>query len=148
MLLLSHTLTGAVIGQKIDSQAIIIPLALISHFILDHIPHWNYDVPDKYDGWTFLKTLPDIISSAIVYLTFIFIFPDQWLNITLGVGFAILPDLITLSKYISGLKKIFYYFNWLHTKVQADIEKGYKRTVGLFIQTIYIGLIIITFLLL
>lgn len=145
MLLLSHTITGAVIGQKINDPTIIILLAFTSHFILDRIPHWNYNVPDKFDLWEFSKTLPDIITSILVYLVFLFAYPDQWLNISLGVCFAILPDFLTLTQYIPGLKILFKSLNKFHLKIQGHINKRYKTFWGLLSQIIYITLLIIIF---
>lgn len=41
MLETPHTLTGAALATKISNPFISLPLALVSHFILDRIPHWN-----------------------------------------------------------------------------------------------------------
>jgi hypothetical protein len=142
MLLLSHVVTGAVIGQKIGNPWLGSSLALASHFILDWIPHWSYDVPDRFDLREFLKMMPDIIASAIIYLTFLFSFPDQWLTITLGVAFAILPDFITLTYYLPGVRNIFKKFNAWHGRLQVHDE----RILGLLTQVVYISLLIIVLL--
>jgi len=142
MLLLSHAVTGAVIGQKIGNPFLISILALASHFILDWIPHWSYNVPKNLYPREIIKILPDLITSIIVYLIFIFSFPQQWLLITLGVTFAILPDLLIITHHIPGLKNIFKKFNSLHGKIQVHDEK----ILGLLTQAIYIGLLIIILL--
>ena len=41
MLETPHVVVGAAIAVKVGRPELAIPLALISHFILDHIPHWN-----------------------------------------------------------------------------------------------------------
>ena len=140
MILLSHTITGAIIGHKIGNPYLISAIALASHFILDMIPHWNYDVPGKFSTWKLLPILPDIIPSIIVYLVFLFSFPDQWLYISLGVCFAILPDFTTLTRYIPLLKKIFRPINKFHKKIQSEIE---IPLLGLSTQIVYISFLII-----
>lgn len=146
MLLIAHITTGAVIGQKMSDPVVICIIAFLSHFILDRIPHWNYYVPSRYNGWALLKTIPDVLPSAIIYLTFIFSFPDQWLYITLGVVFAALPDFLTLTKFIPGLKKIFLPLNNFHLKVQGKLQEAHKRVWGLAIQAFYLALLIVIFI--
>ena len=66
MILLAHTITGAIIGEKISNPFLVSLIALISHFILDRIPHWNYEVPKKFNAQFVLNILPDIIPSVII----------------------------------------------------------------------------------
>jgi len=42
MVITPHFLVGAVIGSRIKNWGIIAILAIISHVILDKIPHWDY----------------------------------------------------------------------------------------------------------
>ncbi len=42
MILIPHILVGAVIGAKIKHLGLVIILGLLSHLILDKIPHWDY----------------------------------------------------------------------------------------------------------
>jgi hypothetical protein len=142
MLLLSHVITGAVIGQKVHNPYLVSSLALASHFVLDWVPHWSYDVPNKFDVREFVKITPDALMSIIVYIVFLFSYPEQWLVITLGVGFAILPDFLTLTHYIPGLKVIFKKFNAWHGKIQVHDEKW----LGLLTQAVYIGMLLIVLL--
>jgi hypothetical protein len=139
MLLLAHTITGAVIGQKIGNPWLISALALGSHFLLDWIPHWSYDVPEKMDAREFIKIVPDVLPSILIYLVFLYSFPQQWFNITLGVGLAILPDFLTLTRYFPFLSKLFRRFQTFHNHIQVH---DYK-VLGIATQVIYIGLLII-----
>ena len=47
----NHALTGAAIGFIVGVPAIAIPLALISHFVLDAIPHFRSGI----EGEKFMK---------------------------------------------------------------------------------------------
>jgi len=60
MLELPHTAVGAAIATKIPNPFLAIPLAFLSHFLLDLIPHWNpslyretkkYGKPTKKSTW-------------------------------------------------------------------------------------------------
>lgn len=138
MLLLTHTITGAIIGQKVGNPIVVILLAFASHFLLDWIPHWSYDVPKKFSSWEFLKILPDVIPSALVFIVFIYCYPTQWLTIILGVIASALPDFLTLTSYIPGLRSVMKKFNRWHAQLQVHDE----RLLGLLTQIVYIGLLI------
>lgn len=83
MLELAHTAVGATIATKIPNPLIAIPLAFLSHFLFDFIPHWN---PNLY---TETKRLghPTRKSNIIVALDVIF-------SLTLGffIAFRFWPD--------------------------------------------------------
>ncbi|MDP2683841.1 MAG: hypothetical protein Q8P20_02180 [bacterium] len=147
MILLAHVTTGAVIGLKFQDPTIVILLSFLSHFILDRLPHWNYDVPKKAKSQAFLTMLPDIIPTVLVWLVFIFTYPDHWLIISVGVAFAILPDFISLGWYFPSLKKIVLPFLKFHKMIQGEISKKYNRALwGLSSQIIYLTLLILFFI--
>ncbi len=148
MLLLAHTATGAVIGQKIDSLFIVAILGFISHFVLDHVPHWNYSVPKNFTVRTFINILPDIIPSVLIYFVFISAFPDQWLSISVGVAGAILPDFLILSKYFKKLSVVFKPLNHFHERIQGHLPKSIEIPIGLFNQVLYLGILIVLFIIL
>ena len=39
---LNHALTGATVAAAINRPILSLPAALLSHFAVDIIPHWNY----------------------------------------------------------------------------------------------------------
>ena len=41
MLATAHLFMGAIIGKYFDSVPLIIALALLSHYVLDAVPHYN-----------------------------------------------------------------------------------------------------------
>lgn len=134
MLLLAHTLTGAVIGTKISNPYLVIILSFFSHIILDIIPHSNLPFPKKADPIQILKTMPDVIPSLGIYFLFLFYFPGHWLNITLGVTFAILIDFLTLFSLMPKLNGIMSKFYHFHEIIQGET----KLFLGLLTQSIYI----------
>lgn len=151
MILLAHATTGAIIGLKIHNPILVIVISFVSHFILDRLPHWNYDVPkdlkNNKSKKKFFYMLPDIIPTVLVYLVFVFAYPQSWLIISIGVAFAILPDFLSLSWYIPKIKKIMLPFLKFHKKIQWEIsDKHNKPLWGILSQTIYLSLLIFIFL--
>jgi len=82
----------------------------------------------------------------VVYLIFLFSYPDMWFNISLGVGFAILPDFLSLTKFIPGIKKIFKPLNDFHKIIQGTFKKFNELVFGLINQVIYLVFLITIFL--
>lgn len=139
MVLLAHTLTGAIIGLKIKSPLIVIVLSFISHFILDRLPHTNLPIPKKIDPLQFLRTLPDVLPSICLYFVFLYYYPSHWVNITLGVAFAILIDLMSLLRLLPKIDSFLKWLDNLHDKIQGKVS----LLPGLFIQVIYITFLLV-----
>ena len=57
MIITPHLLLGAAIGSKFKQWPVIVVVSIISHFILDRIPHWDYinGVPYKSEQGQNLK---------------------------------------------------------------------------------------------
>lgn len=83
----NHALTGAVIALAINEPWLAIPLAFLSHFAIDAIPHWDYAINRKrpYDSRFiephFFKLLSaDLVLAFIMFVLLAVIFPaDKWL---------------------------------------------------------------------
>ncbi|XOU94898.1 MAG: hypothetical protein ACNFW9_02410 [Candidatus Kerfeldbacteria bacterium] len=142
MILLSHVVTGAVIGEKLNNPFLISAIGLASHYILDRVLHWNYKVPGSFSTWKFMRILPDIIPSILVYLFFIFSYPEKWFEISLGVAFAIMPDFATLFSYIPYIKKLYKPLHKLHKKIQSETTNVF---LGLTTQILYIAFLLLIF---
>jgi len=142
MILLAHTFTGAVIGVKLGNPYLVAILAFISHIILDSIPHANLPIPRKPEPIQILKTLPDVLPSIGLYFVFLYIFPQHWVNITIGVAFAILLDFLSLFELIPKFDK------WLSKlyRFHERIQNKERLIEGSLFQIIYILLILYIFI--
>jgi hypothetical protein len=98
MILLAHLLFGAGIGNIIQNMPMAILLAFLSHYLLDSIPHAEYNIENiKNKQWQkafsdFLKIFFDFCISII----FIAVFSDNQPAIYICAFFAILPDGLSL----------------------------------------------------
>lgn len=107
MIVTPHLLLGAAIGAKIKHFGWIIVLAIISHFILDKIPHWDYGKKalEKFTRNKSFKTLfiffAKMIFDGLIGLTIvvIIILQKNLLNINdiipiaIGIAASLFPDL-------------------------------------------------------
>jgi hypothetical protein len=97
----NHVVTGAVIAAVIDKPIIALPLAFISHFVLDALPHFGWEKRDR----TFLFILAaDMAIAASVLLSIMML---QLLNWPLLVAAGIIassPDLLWLYYLVYDLK--------------------------------------------
>ena len=121
MIYTPHILIGAAIGAKTHNLGLIIILGLISHFIMDKIPHWDYPVYKYIKNFeetkSFKSLLPLILKSTIdVFIGLAIVFVAAWYKnildfhniifILLGIFFSLLPDII-LAPMVIWLSKDF-----------------------------------------
>lgn len=103
MVLLPHMLIGAVIGSKIANFWAVFVLGVISHFLADSIPHWDYVQDLKHElknrfPYFLLKAGMDFLAGAgLIYLTFRSspLLPF----VAVGALAAILPDFLIFIDY-------------------------------------------------
>lgn len=119
MIITPHLLIGAVIGAKINHFGWIIVLGIVSHLILDRIPHWDYgkrvekiprDKNFKKNLFVeFLKIGVDGLVGLIIVILIIWqkdMMKSAYLSfIFVGIFASILPDILL------GASKLFYIYN-------------------------------------
>lgn len=67
MIAINHALTGGLVAVAIGNPVLALPAAVVSHFLIDMLPHWNYQVP----GGPKLRPIfigIDILASAAVLI--------------------------------------------------------------------------------
>lgn len=124
----NHVAVGVVVGVAIKNPVAIIPIAFLSHFVLDALPHFGRH--PKFKNWNsnFLYLLAaDAALCFAVYLFALYKWPNLWLSITLGAFFAALPDFMWLVYGKKDLPK-----NWFY-KFSQKIQWG-ERSWGMIIE--------------
>ena len=99
----NHAITGALIGLAVSNPALAVPLAFISHFALDAIPH--YDSPgyelERIGSTRFRKQLS--IDASLCFLLVVVLAlrrPEHWLVVAFSAFMATFPDLLWLPKFL------------------------------------------------
>ncbi len=111
MILLVHLLFGAAVASKIQNPVFAIVLAFLSHYLLDLIPHTEYNIENiRKKQWN--KSFIDIFKIAFdffvgILLILLFSNPPTGLGqpiIFIAAFFAILPDGLTVLGYFLKIK--------------------------------------------
>ena len=145
MLELAHALTGGVIAYKIGNPALALPLAFVSHFIVDLLPHWNPHLAKEKKRFGF-------ISKKTTFLVVV----DSLIGLTLGLflAFKALPDIKRMFFVVAGcflaifpdLVEAPFYF--LHQKgklmkkivnFQGKIQYNAPFWPGMLFQVLYVS---------
>lgn len=144
MLETPHVAIGAVIATKIPNPFIAIPLAFMSHFILDKVPHWNPHIitETKKFGKPTQKSTNIIIADCVTALIFGSAVAYSTLpNINMAISvmlcsfFSILPDLVEFP-YFYFKRRDKFYTVW--SSFQKSIQNDTTPFWGLLIQIVTI----------
>ena len=125
MILSTHYMAGMAVAGQTESWLLMPIASLVSHFLLDRIPHWEYLDTTKQIKSHFHLVLIDLFAPAIFFL---FLFSKGFLNLqdllwlNLGGFFGILPDGLVFLKHITKskniwLKKFFNFHRNNHTLI-------------------------------
>lgn len=141
MLATSHALAAGVILKTVPDPRIALPLALVSHFILDFLPHWDFVTNQNNHGHsltlagerkriklTFLAGLDVIFGFGLTFWLFQNLNPSLLL---LTIFFAQLPDWLEMPYYFWGLN--FGPSIWVK-KLQSLVHSRVALPWGLLIQ--------------
>ena len=97
---INHALTGAVIGVMVSVPEVAIPMALVSHFALDTVPHFGIDRQKDITRSWFQKLL---ILDAFLCVTLVAIIvtvrPKGWLLIAVCAFVAAMPDFMLIPRF-------------------------------------------------
>lgn len=110
MILSLHAITGAVIGSSVENPLESSILALISHYFIDFLPHFDYKIENIQKGdWKsaspeFLKIAADLIISGAIVTFVIYKNPANILSILLATFFSLFPDGLMLVHFIFSKK--------------------------------------------
>jgi len=147
MILSVHAIFGAAVASLVPNHPVIgFGLGFVSHFVLDAIPHRDYElisVDCDYTGkakpidliMNKFKLIRDVLLASFdalvgLCLAFLFFF-DQvhpWLFLAGALG-ALLPDGIVFLYLLLQHKSLNYFFNF-HCHFDSDFNKRLKQKIG------------------
>jgi len=148
MLELAHAITGGVIAFKVANPRLALPLAFVSHFIIDFFPHWNphLSTEKKKLGAITQKSkflvIIDCLAGLILGLSIAFrALPDvkRTIVVIFGCLFGILPDLAEapfffLNNKSKFLRKI--------VEIQSKLQFNTSFWFGILFQAVYVYLLL------
>lgn len=131
MILATHALVGAAIGEKIQNPWLIVIFSLAMHFVLDMFRHGEYLSQKSTAKGTLWKVALDLFAGLILVFLFInFRHPDPIAirHIFLGIFVSIFPDSLTFLYWqmsVKFLKKPFEFHAWLHKYPPFSPERAW-----------------------
>jgi hypothetical protein len=137
MIGLNHAGTGIVIALTVRRPEIALPLAFVSHFILDIIPHSLVAHKRQY---MIPYLIAEALGAVILTLTCMVLFPELWLLIGACAVLAYLPDFLWPLYYKTRLGSTvgFREFFAFHKKIQWS--ESYR---GWLVDALYFSVIVI-----
>ena len=137
----AHALIGASIAAKITNPYVGIPLAILSHFAADLVPHWDAGTNHKNKSPLRLKleaTLDVLLGFALVFLIFRNLVDPTYLFVM--VISAQLPDWLEAPSWMFGFKITpFSWMDYLGHKLQSRLQLPW----GLVTQVVTVGTMVI-----
>lgn len=150
MLSISHTLTGALIATKIPNPYLAIPIILITHYLLDAVPHWDAGTGltngSKSPTQVFRDEIPDLIISGLLVILFFQLGKPLDLSITglspyWGAFVGLIPDFLEAPRnFLQKEPRLLKPLNRFHHSIHHSIP---RKLDGLAPQIILITLIIL-----
>lgn len=126
MVELPHVLVGAAIAVKVSNPVLALPLVIVSHYVLDLVPHANPHIytqikkEGKIRGKTlFLIVLDSGVALLAGLLLALISLPDinKSLMIILGSFLAVLPDVLEIP---------YYFFQVRHPLMGSYVEFNHR----------------------
>ncbi len=137
----AHALIGASIAAKVTNPILAIPIAIISHFVADFIPHWDAGTNHRQKTKSRLRleaTLDVVLGFAAAFLIFGRVVDPTYLFIMIIA--AQLPDWIEAPSWMFGLNvPPFSWMNWASHNLQSRMQLPW----GLITQIVTVGLMIL-----
>lgn len=99
---INHALTGALIGLTLDQPAIAMPVAFVSHFICDAIPHHGAKGNDAHilkSAWFKYSLFIDAALCGLVVLVLAISKPQHWITAAICAFLAASPDFASFNKF-------------------------------------------------
>lgn len=142
MLSFVHLLVGAAIGKYLGNIWIIIPIAFLSHYLLDFIPHYQGTPIKGYKEFGLrgmnkedfaIKSI-EPIAGVLLTLCLILINTNPALPMLTGAFFSILPDFILFFKWKYNSK----FAALLHQGKESRFHKHTHFKWGMITQLIVV----------
>lgn len=152
MMAINHAMTGALIGLTIDEPAASLPLAFLSHFMLDAFPHYDTAADKKIDILKSKKffyiqiVLGAVLCFLLVVLLALF-HPKNWVLAAVCAFLGASPDLLSFPRFLSvkrtgkdiGNKNWFWRFHsgiqWATGPQYLAIELVWFAVIGALVLT-------------
>jgi hypothetical protein len=137
----AHALIGASIAAKVTNPFLAIPIAILSHFVADLVPHWDAGTNHKKKSMNRLKieAMADVLLGFILAFSIFGRFVDPVYLFVLIIA-AQLPDWLEAPSSMFNIKiPPFTWLDWLGHKLQSRMQLPW----GLVTQVVIVGIVVL-----
>ena len=137
---LNHAATGALVAVAVKQPTLALPLALVTHFAIDAIPHWNYKLTGRLRKIVMRSDL--ILSLGLLITLALVLSGPSWLVIACGL-LCIAPDAMWLPEILHGKPPVIHkstlvgHMRQLHRKVQWK-----EFAPGLYVEAVWFAVVL------
>jgi len=133
----NHALTGAVIGLGVNNVWLALPLAIVSHFVCDVLPHYGNSKISTGSKEFKIYLIVDCMGAVAVALFLFALRPEQWFVASWCAFLATSPDLMWLQGFLlsqKGFERTIpkYLLAQFHAKIQ-----WFQRPIGVVFELIW-----------
>jgi len=157
MILTSHIVISGILASKTQNYFLAAIIGLISHYVLDAIPHWDY-LPDEFETQTktdknfvkrktfwreIIKISIDALAGFGLLAFFVFLDKDAHIApLVISALFGILPDAMQFIYWLTNWKFIKWnvdFQEFAHRLIHKKINPGFQS--GIMTQIATIGIV-------
>ncbi len=128
---INHVLTGALLVSSVSEPAIALPVAFVSHFVLDMMPHFGVDKDNPHRVLDRIWLIDAVAITGFLLLLFLSDVQNKLL-ILAGGAVALSPDFVWVYRFVVmerfGKKppvKVRGKFNHMHASIQTrEFRRG------------------------
>jgi len=144
---INHVVTGSLIAAVLPQPLLAIPLAFLSHFVLDTLPHYGHEHDERY--WltrAYTKVLiADGILTAGFFIALLALTPANWMLLfACGVA-GLLPDILWIPYYLHDLKHPESKERHPVSKLLKRIQLG-ERPWGIYVEILWLTVAAVLFI--
>lgn len=131
----NHVLTGSVLGAYLPVP-VLLPVGLVSHFVLDALPHWDMNWP-RFN----LVLVADILTGVLVFLALFTLLPEVRWQMAIGAFLCSAPDLQQIPKlsgrrpWLYPLYRVHHGIQWSQTAQGSVVEGAWAAAMVLMLQS-------------
>jgi hypothetical protein len=141
----NHGMTGAVIALSVKQPALAIPLAFLSHFVTDMIPHFGLEEEQLFKRHFNIILVADFLFAVLLMIFLAILFPTHIWLIWVCMIAAASPDLMWAYHhlYIGHYKKLSKKLGriaYFHSRIQwsETLQGAYNEAAWFFLMSIII----------
>jgi hypothetical protein len=135
----NHAITGAIIGLVVSDPLVAVPVSVLSHYIMDAIPHHGEAVKTMSDKNKWIRSnrfrnliYADAILCAILVLILALTRPFHWVLAAVCAFGAAAPDLLSINHYQKALEHKKWKSGW-YTTFAGKIQ-WFERPIGALVE--------------